>query len=293
MANEFRKVTDQNGVDHPVCDDNRVDWSSYAVLGAKNLLPNTAKSGTAATNVNYIVNSDGSITANGTPAGDDVIAVNTTGYFLTTDDIGKNETILTGAPTGSSATTYCLVAIIRPKTGGSATNLYFDYGEGVKVRALTDTERLEVRINLITGKQLDNKTFYPMLRLATDPDSTYQPHAMTNGELTDKVVVKNDIVTLSQGVTAGTNKVSIQGNVVDLFLYLTNITLSASDDTIVGTIPYIPVDDVGFFDVINAAEPYNQIACGFVRQTGQLVIKHNSTISSITSIYIKGMYICK
>jgi len=37
MANEFRKVTDLNGVNHPVCDDTRVDWASYAVLGAINL----------------------------------------------------------------------------------------------------------------------------------------------------------------------------------------------------------------------------------------------------------------
>ena len=36
MANEFRKVTDQNGVDHPVTDDNRVDWASYAKTGVHN-----------------------------------------------------------------------------------------------------------------------------------------------------------------------------------------------------------------------------------------------------------------
>jgi hypothetical protein len=37
------------------------------------------------------------------------------------------------------------------------------------------------------GATVNNETVYPMLCLASDPDNTYVPHAMTNRELTEKL----------------------------------------------------------------------------------------------------------
>lgn len=46
-----------------------------------------------------------------------------------------------------------------------------------------DTMR-QVRMRIGNGVVSDDMTFYPMIRYASDKDSTYQPYAMTNQELT-------------------------------------------------------------------------------------------------------------
>ena len=46
------------------------------------------------------------------------------------------------------------------------------------------------------GTTVSNKMFYPMLRLASDPDDTYQPYAMTNRELTEEKINLSDLKTV-------------------------------------------------------------------------------------------------
>lgn len=48
-----------------------------------------------------------------------------------------------------------------------------------------------------TGATVNNLTFYPMLRLASDPDDTYQPYAMTNRELTENKISIEDLKTIT------------------------------------------------------------------------------------------------
>ena len=42
-------------------------------------------------------------------------------------------------------------------------------------------------MSVASGTTVSNLTFYPMLRLASDIDDTYQPYAMTNKKLTDSL----------------------------------------------------------------------------------------------------------
>ena len=49
---------------------------------------------------------------------------------------------------------------------------------------------------LANGQTVNNLVFYPMLRLASDPDDTYQPYAMTNRELTEKKINIADLKTV-------------------------------------------------------------------------------------------------
>ena len=46
-------------------------------------------------------------------------------------------------------------------------------------------DNIRVRIWVKSGVSTSGRTIYPMIRLATDPDDTYVPFAMTNKELTD------------------------------------------------------------------------------------------------------------
>jgi hypothetical protein len=49
-------------------------------------------------------------------------------------------------------------------------------------------------IGVNNGATVNNLTIYPMLRLAEDTDTTYQPYAMTNKELTDNVAALFDVI---------------------------------------------------------------------------------------------------
>ena len=52
---------------------------------------------------------------------------------------------------------------------------------------MDNDETVAVSCVVASGKTANNDVFYPMLRLASDPDDTYVPYVMTNKELTEKV----------------------------------------------------------------------------------------------------------
>lgn len=137
----------------------------------RNLLPYPYVGGSSLTNngITFTAHSDGSVTANGTATANAV-------YQFTANASGalgflpSGRYIVSGCPSGGSATTY----EIQVRVNGTwkdvgATELSVDYvngGGGV------DT----VRIRVLNGQTVNNLTFYPMIRLATDTDSTYEPY---------------------------------------------------------------------------------------------------------------------
>lgn len=154
--------------------------SEQTVLGAKNLLPNNATSQTTS-GITYTVNSNGIVNANGTATGNAFLNYPTfvlkAGTYILSQGFACDN-IETRLQLAKLDTT--VVAIIN-SLGAKET----------KFTLLEDTEvRAQIRIG--NGLTVNNLTFYPMLRLASDTDSTYAPYAMTNKELTDRLV-KNSI----------------------------------------------------------------------------------------------------
>lgn len=146
------------------------------VLGAKNLLPITRPSRTTNTGVTFTVNSDGSVTVNGTASADT--------WFQLCDGFKlKNARYtLTGCPSGGSSTTYEL-QFRSTESDSSEWQMVNDYGNGKT--ATGDPTRTYIGfVGIHSGYTATNLTFYPMLRLASDNDDTYQPYAMTNRQLT-------------------------------------------------------------------------------------------------------------
>ena len=126
----------------------------------KNLLENTATSQTI-NGVTFTVNKDKSITANGTAT------ANT--YFVVNSNVNlKGEYILNGCPSGGSNSTYYLyVQGLFPNDIGNGATFTFD-----------ETSK-QIGIGIMSGTTVSNLTFYPMIRLASITDSTYEPY--TNG----------------------------------------------------------------------------------------------------------------
>ncbi len=180
MANEFRKVTDQNGVDHPVTDDNRVSWAANAVLGAKNFWRGYISPDPAA-GVTYTQNADKSISTIGTATGEESF-----GRLMPNADLiafinaHKGETfVLNGCPSGGSHTTYYIS--IWANNG----LVVEDAGSGETFTIpSSDCTSANIAIHVKDGVDVSGKAWKPMISF---DGGEYAPPAMTNRELTEKV----------------------------------------------------------------------------------------------------------
>ena len=153
-----------------------LSYKDNGVLGAKNLLPNTATT-QVVEGVTYTVNSDKSVTANGTAGSSHSL------FPIGTVYLKAGTYLFNGNPNGltdnaridiyNAATTY-----FKSITTNS------DY-----VLSIPSDDTYYVRIVVIATKSISNARFYPMIRLATDTDPTYQPYAKTNQQLTADVKV--------------------------------------------------------------------------------------------------------
>lgn len=164
-------------------------FATMGANGAKNYLPNKAASASAS-GVTFTVNSDGTVTADTNGGSASATA------FLS---IVPNNTFT--LPKG----TYYL------SCGDAFIGNYNKYGmylsDANSTIATTnnsntftlaaDTLIKEARIFVASGQSVSNLVFKPMIRLATDPDSTYAPYAMTNKQLTDALAYLEQTVTLS------------------------------------------------------------------------------------------------
>lgn len=122
--------------------------------------------------VTFTVNADGSITVNGTATSDIYIAVGQATLY-----VGGNY-ILTG--NGSSEYSLGLYVDSSDVTGATwqrETPAHF---------SATATGEFSVNIYVATGYTVSNLTFYPMIRLASETDDTYEPYYKGLAELTDR-----------------------------------------------------------------------------------------------------------
>lgn len=137
------------------------------VLGAKNLLPNMATT-QEINGITFTINSDGSITVNGTATANAELDIATNvplnGDFILSDAIaGESGHYWAFANVDSGARQYILTETEMPITVSTKLD-YF-------------------RVKVFSGETVSNVTFKPMIRLASITDDTYVPYVPTNKEL--------------------------------------------------------------------------------------------------------------
>jgi hypothetical protein len=166
--------------------------SEQALLGAKNLAVNNAGNLTI-NGITYTKNSDYKIVATGTASGGN-------GNYKITVPVKAGKYRCSGCPSGGSSSTYRIA--VNAGDSGSGTNKGFDTGNGLEVTIDTDTN-IFLFLDVYNGYTANNLVFEPMIRLASDPDDTYVPYAMTNRELTnsaaDQKTAINAIITAATG----------------------------------------------------------------------------------------------
>ena len=135
-----------------------VNVSEHRLTG-KNLLNVTATSGGI-----YTVATNGVVTVNGTSDGIGLILGYITPFAPTTYK-------LNGCPSGGGENTYRLDA--RLVSTGLPISGSQDAGSGSE---FTASERFYIFIRIPGGTAVSNKVFYPMVRLSTVSDSTFEPY---------------------------------------------------------------------------------------------------------------------
>lgn len=172
------------------------DEAEYVDYGAqkmhrvrKNLFQTIATSQTI-NDITFTVNANGSVTCNGTNHGNDTIIFefNYTGVVLP-----EGVYITSGCPAGGSQTGGYKIQYYN----GSGWN--YELGSG-NTFTLSGSLNYRSRILIAKNVTVTNLTFYPMIRLATIDDDTYEPYI----ENTDLDVTLPALPTLS-----GTNTLSV------------------------------------------------------------------------------------
>lgn len=136
----------------------------------KNLLPFQYAENTITRNgITWTVNDDGTITANGTSTGAswfDVITAPNIFY-------PKQQVVVSGCPSGGSTSTYRIYINVKTKQGENAG--YTDIGSSSIVLDVAEINQIRLQINS-AGFVANNLTFKPMIRYASEADSTYEPY---------------------------------------------------------------------------------------------------------------------
>lgn len=136
--------------------------------GGKNMLNVTVSSSTVY-GVTYTVNTDGTVTVNGTADANN----NSVLIIGSVTLVSGTQYILSGCPSGGSATTFELMLTAESSGGASKAR---DTGTGA---TYTETENHTRAIQIVVraGQTVSNITFKPMLRLSSVSDATFAPYS--------------------------------------------------------------------------------------------------------------------
>ena len=241
----------------------KMSYADNGILGAKNLLPNNKTTATVS-GITYTSQSDGSFIVTG--------ATTTSPSY---SDVMSSFTLPAGTYIFSSPNTGItsdIELVLDDITSGTAVRVSTLYDSTAVTFTLGSTRTLHCYMWINSNITLPSGGvhFYPMIRLASDTDSTYQPYAMTNKELTQPEV---KVLTLdSRYASAGVVYYVKVGRVVIVSLETVVLTSSATNSTPICTLP-IPI----------ARSNNTKIrACGWTTTKSVALIEVDATSGALT-----------
>ena len=145
------------------------DGNVTVMVSGKNILENKATAKTM-NGVEFAINADGSITLNGTASADVLITINKAVYGVVP---GKSYTI-SGCPNVNGKRN---LYFAQHNDAGAIANTYaFDVGLGATAKILPECKYLWVGFYAAAGTVFSGNTIYPMIRLASVTDATYESY---------------------------------------------------------------------------------------------------------------------
>lgn len=135
----------------------------YIAGKGRNKLALGAVSNTTWNGITYNDNGDGTITVNGTATD--------LSYLNIPATVPSGEFIFNGCPSGGNANTgYFIRLVLADQT------TYDEVGSGIKI-TIPEPQEITVRIGVRKNTEMGSLIFKPMLRLASDNDSTFAPYS--------------------------------------------------------------------------------------------------------------------
>lgn len=279
-----------NGSNNPVKSDGIYDAIAdvYGVMGqngAKNLLENTAST-TTTNGLTFTVNSDKSVTVNGTASANTVFAIK-----VKPDLEEDTDYILSGCPTGGGIAGSGLYNL---QYSNDVNGSYIDIGNGIQLRKYNYTTypNTEVRIIIYSGYTANNLVFKPMITDVRDTDSTYVPYAMTNKELTE---VKTGTITVDTNcsLVSTANICAKVGNVKMIMQQVKVPSISAGSWQTLATVgdemKSLLGKDITFFAYLNTSNIH--FDAWLRASTGVIEVRPNSNVSADSYVLIVLTYI--
>ena len=161
-----------------------------SMLGAHNILvyPYKLNKGSSA-NIEYTVNTDGTITTNTATSSDSYFNLH---QVESIDNLGLKigETyIISGGLNNDEQLIISFADSNKTSISGSSTA---SKGTAVSFTVPANAAYATIFIYIRSGKAVSNDVFYPMIRLASDADTTRQPYAKTNVGLTQNVIALSE-----------------------------------------------------------------------------------------------------
>ena len=202
--------TRMNHIEDGIADS--VPSANFSYLGAKNLNAMPYYEGNHTDNgVVWTVNDDGTVVANNKATGGTSNFVcharRTSASGRPTDLFLPNgKYVLSGCPSGGQSSKYYTSVQV---TKNSATSvLGSEYGSGVEFTVDGDDYSntgayVQVVCAVANNFTASNLKFYPMIRLVGDNDSAFQPYAMTNQDITNRITNNEMLKSISKGTTTG------------------------------------------------------------------------------------------
>lgn len=186
---DWEEITTASAMADAIATQAQAIFGVMGQMGAKNLLENNGATQTIS-GVAFTKNNDGSVTVNGT-------ATANINYDINTEYAFEAESILTGTPSDAPANLFLYsYPVNTPSSGGSQKT---DNGTGATLD-YPEANILRIRIYMASGVTASNVVFKPMIRLAADNDSIYQPYAKTNQQLTAEI---NELEKAADGLIYG------------------------------------------------------------------------------------------
>lgn len=204
---------------------NFVDWGSYSILGAKNLLPVTMAS-QVLSGVTFTVDSASGIIGvsgnnSGTPFSDVI------GTTLLKPGTYK---VTTGQATELNAQIGIAV------TDASSGTILARSWNGTEVFTISSDTQVKFHIEVNVTGTITSTTIYPTCKLDSIKDESYVPYAMTNRELSSQIQAIANIDALTWSASANAYYRVFCNHIVELFIHKTNVTVT-NQGLVLGTLP--------------------------------------------------------
>lgn len=243
---EFNKYSTDGGATFiDVEDKNAVHWVDNDLIGAKNLLPKNKNVDKTVNDVVFTTDEKGIITANGT-ASDDITyritSLDTGAIFVfnTLELLQKYGDLYFSGCEGGSGTTYWLQFQENVSYNG-LRNYSGDTVISESDPSLTHLNQTLVSIIIKSGTYMNNVKFKPMFRVKSDISNIYEPHAMTNRDITDYILPKD--ITSDYFGTMPENTSLKAGRIFQIGdLIVGNITINKTDNFATNTDVNIPIN---------------------------------------------------